>query len=468
MTFDRRWLAFFVLALGTLMIVLDTTIVNVALPSIQQSLSFNSDSLAWVINAYLLSFGGFLLLGGRLGDLFGQRRLFLLGIALFSLASLLCGLASSQFVLIAGRAIQGLAGAVVSAVGLSLMLNLFSSSADRTKAMGFYGFIAAAGGSVGVLLGGLLTSALDWHFIFFVNLPIGLLVFVLAWKLLPHSRQEKALVHLDVAGAVLVTASLVLLVFGIVNANAAGWLSIATIGCFVVSGILLAIFVRVESRVSSPLVPFRLFASRSLVVANVVGALWSAAMFALFFISALYLQLVLGYSPLKVGLAFLPANVIMAVFSLGVSAKLVMQFGTRLPLAVGLVLEGLGLLLLSQAPVNGLFWVHILLPTLLLGLGAGMALNPVLLIALNDVSPHESGLASGIVNTSFMMGAAIGLAILASLAQAVSSNLLSTGVALPVALTEGYHAAFLVGSLFAFAAAGIAAIFLRTGKPVVA
>jgi EmrB/QacA subfamily drug resistance transporter len=342
-----RWLALIVLYLGALMIVLDTTIVNVALPSIRASLGFSETSLAWVVNAYMLTFGGFLLLGGWLGDLFGQRRLFLMGI---TLASLACGLATTQVFLVSARAIQGLGGAVVSAVALSLVMNLFTEPAERAKAMGLYGFVAVGGGSIGVLLGGILTNVLNWHWIFLVNLPVGVAVFALSLVLLPGSRGRASTGRLDIAGAVTVTASLMLAVYAIVNGNDAGWTSIRTIGLLVAAAALLALFLGIEARVRSPLVPPGLFRLRNVATANVVGVLWTAAMFAWFFLSALYLQLVLGYSPLQVGLAFLPANVIMGAFSLGLSAKLVTRFGIRLPLAMGLLLAAVGLALFARAP----------------------------------------------------------------------------------------------------------------------
>ena len=345
MIFDgrRRWLALIVLCLGDLMIVLDTTIVNVALPSIRQDLGFSEASLAWVVNAYLLTFGGFLLLGGRLGDLFGHRRLFLIGITLFTLASLACGLATTQWFLVAARAVQGLGGAIVSAVALSLMMTLFTEPAERAKAMGVFGFVAAGGGSIGVLLGGILTNTLNWHWIFLVNIPVGAVVCALSLLLLPAAGSRAASRHLDIAGAVTVTASLMLAVFAIVNGNEAGWASGRTIGLLAAAAALLAVFLAIESRVRSPLMPLRLFRLRNVATANIVGVLWAAAMFAWFFLSALYLQSVLGYSPLQVGLAFLPANLIMAAFSLGLSAKLVMRFGIRAPLAVGLLLAAVGL-----------------------------------------------------------------------------------------------------------------------------
>src|SRR6266567_1172895 len=396
-----RWFALIVLCLGALMIVLDTTIVNVALPSIRQDLGFSETSLAWVVNAYLLTFGGFLLRGGRLGDLFGHRRLFLIGITLFTLASLACGLARTQGFLVTARAIQGLGGAVVA---LSLVL-------------------------------------------------------------LPPGRGPASAARLDIAGALTVTASLMLAVYAIVNGNQAGWTSGQTIGLLAAAVALLALFLGIEVRVRAPLMPLGLFRLRNVATANVIGVLWTAAMFAWFFLSALYLQLVLGYRPLEVGLAFLPANVIMAAFSLGLSAKLVTRFGIRLPLALGLLLAAVGLALFARAPVAGNFATDVLPGMILLGLGAGMAFNPVLLAALSDVAPEDSGLASGVVNTSFMMGGALGLAILASLATARTNSLLSTGLNHLAALNGGYQVAFLVAALFAVSASVLGAALLRFTAP---
>jgi EmrB/QacA subfamily drug resistance transporter len=443
------------------MIVLDATIVNVALPSIRKDLGFSQTSLAWVVNAYLLTYGGCLLLGGRLGDLYGHRRLFLTGISLFTLASLACGLSTSQELLLGARAVQGVGGAIASAVSLSLMMTLFTEPADRAKAMGVFGFVAAGGGSIGVTLGGILTDSLDWHWIFLVNFPIGLIVVALSLRLLPAARMEGAGVKLDVAGAITVTGSLMLAVYAIVNGNQEGWTSGQTLGLLAISAVLLGVFLGIESRVESPLMPLRLFRLRNLATSNVVGILWAASMFAWFFLSALYMQLVLGYTPLEVGLAFLPANLIMGAFSLGLSAKLVMRFGIKPPLAVGLLVAAAGMALFVRAPVDGNFVSDVLPSMILLGFGAGTAFNPVLLAAMSDVDPSEAGLASGVVNTSFMMGGAVGLAVLASVAQSRTDSLRASGDGALTALTGGYHAAFLLGALFAVAAAALGAFLLN-------
>lgn len=461
-TTDPRWIAFFILCLGTLMEVLDSTIVNVALPSIRTTLNFSETNLAWVVNAYLLTFGGFLLLGGRLGDLYGQRKLFLIGISVFTLSSLACGLAHTQEILIVARAIQGLGGAVIAAVSLSLIMNLFTKPDERTRAMGFFGFIAAGGGALGVLLGGFLTSSFDWHWNFLINVPIGIFVFIASLKILPGTKTDMKHRNLDAFGAITVTSSLLIAVYAIENGNLLGWLSGQTVGLLATAIILLGIFVWIESRVKAPLMPLTLFKIRNVTVANIVSVLWAASMFAWFFLSALYLQQVLKYSPLEVGLTFLPANLIMAAFSIGLSAKLVMRYGTKKPLVLGLILASLGLALFVRAPVNGNFVTDILPNMTLLGLGAGMAFNPILLSAMNDVTSNESGLASGLVNTSFMMGGALGLAILASIAASQTQRLLMNHENGLVALTNGYHAAFLAGSLASILAAIISWLFLRS------
>jgi EmrB/QacA subfamily drug resistance transporter len=462
---EKRWLALYVLCFGVLMIVLDTTIVTVALPSIRADLGFDETSLVWVVNAYMLTFGGFLLLGGRLGDLYGHRKLFLIGLTAFTLASLACGLATSQLVLIAARAAQGLGAAVVTAVALSLIMDLFAEPADRAKAMGIYGFVCAAGGTIGALLGGVLTTALSWHWIFLVNLPIGIVVYVLCRRLLPAGTGPEQNMRLDVAGAVTITLALVLAVYAIVNGNEVGWTSPMTMGLLGIGATLFAIFLVIESRVDAPLVPLRLFRLRNLATANIVGVLWAAAMFAWFVIAALHMQLLLGYTPLQIGLAFLPADLIMAVFSLGLSARIVMRFGIRGPIAIGMLLVGIGLALFARAPLEAQFLPDILPGMLILGLGAGMALNPVLLAAMNDVSPGESGLASGVVNTSFMMGGALGLAVLASLAAGRTAGMEALGIDKSAALGGGYTAAFGVGAVFAVAAAVVSVVMLRP-KPL--
>lgn len=460
-----RWLALYVLCLGDLMIVLDSSIVNVALPSIQADLGFSQESLAWVVNAYLLTFGGFLLLSGRLGDLLGSKRVFTGGVVAFTAASVLCGLAPSAELLVVGRAVQGLGGAAVSAVALALIMGLFSDPGERAKAMGFFGFVMSGGGAVGVLAGGVLTGLLNWHWIFLVNVPIGVAVWVAARRVLPADGAVERGGRLDVAGAALVTVSLMLAVYAVVGGNEAGWTSARTLGLLATATVLLGAFVVREARTAHPLVPLRLFGLRNVSVSQVVGVLWAAAMFAWFFLAALYLQQVLGYDALEVGLAFIPTSAVMAYCSLRVSDRLVMRYGVRPPLTVGLALAAVSLALFSRAPVDGSFVVDVLPSMVLLGAGAGIAFNPVLLAAMGDVEPHESGLASGVVNTSFMMGGALGLAVLVALSSARTEALLADGVAPLEALNGGFQAGFAVGAAFALAAAVVGGAFLRP-KPM--
>lgn len=443
------------------MIVLDTTIVNVTLPSIKTTLGFSDTGLVWVINAYMITFAGFLLLGGRLGDLFGHRRVFLIGLSIFTVASLVCGLSNTQWLLIAARAVQGLGGAITDAVALSLILTLFTGDSERARAMGFFGFVAAGGGAIGVFLGGLLTGSFDWHWVFFINVPIGIAVFIFSLWLLPHSQLENAPKHLDLWGAITVTASLMLLMYAIIGGNQTGWLSTQTLGLIGGALILFILFIFIETRARAPLMPLSIFGITNVTPVSLVGILWSAGMFTWFFLSALYMQLVLGYPPLTIGLAFLPANLIMAVFSVWLSAKLIDRFGVKRPLVTGLALIALGLSLFALAPVNGDLWLNIMPAMIALGFGCGMAFNPVLLAGTQHVPQDESGLASGVLNTAFMMGGSLGLAGLASIAAWRTSVSLGAGAPQVDALLSGYHAAFWVGALSASGAALVAAFFVR-------
>jgi EmrB/QacA subfamily drug resistance transporter len=467
LTTRRRWLALYVLCLADLMIVLDSTIVNVALPSIRDDLGFSEESLAWVVNAYLLTFGGFLLLAGRLGDLYGQRRVFLFGIAEFTLASLLCGLATSQTFLIVARAVQGLGAAVVAAIALSLIMILFTEPAERAKAMGMIGFVLSGGGAAGVLLGGTLTELLSWHWIFLVNVPVGVAAVLLCRALLPQDAEVQR-GSLDVAGAVTVTAALILAVYAIINGNKEGWQSAQTLGMLGGAAVLLAAFIFIEMRAKAPLMPLRIWKNRNLASANVTGMFLAAAMFAWFFLSALYLQRVLGYSALEVGFAFLPATILWGASSLLLSDKLVMRFGIKPPLLAGLGFYVVALLLFSRAPVDGSYFVDVLPGTLLLGIGGGITFNPILLAAMSGVQPQEAGLASGVVNTSFMFGGALGLAVLASAAASRTESLTNSGDGPLAALNGGYHLAFMIGAAFAVIAAAIAAVFIRAEAPAMA
>lgn len=456
---NKRWLAFSVLCLGDLMIVLDMTVVNVALPSIRNGLGFSPSALVWVVNAYLLTYGGFLLLGGRLGDLYGQRRLFLAGITIFTLASLVCGFSDSQTMLIVARCVQGVGGAIASAIALSLVINIFPEMEERAHAMGIFGFIMAGGGSIGVLLGGFLTE-INWHLNFLINIPIGIGVFIATLYLLPPMRNTSKHTHLDFWGAFTVTGSLILANYAIVAGNDNGWLSARSLSLFVGAIALFGLFLFVERRAASPLIPLQMFKLRNLSVSSVIGVLWAAAMFAFFFLAALYLQAILGYGPQEVGLAFLPTNIVMAIFSVWLSAEIVMRFGIRRPIGIGLGLAAFAMLLFVRAPIDGNYWLDVFPSMLLLGIGAGMAFNPVLLAAMGEVPEDESGVASGIVNTAFMMGGSIGLAILVSAAAARTLALLSGGADQIVSLNSGYHTAFLIGACFALAGA-LGSFFLR-------
>jgi EmrB/QacA subfamily drug resistance transporter len=449
------------------MIVLDSTIVNVALPSIRTDLGFSEASLAWVVNAYLLTFGGFLLLAGRCGDLYGQRRLFLIGIAEFTLASLLCGLATSQAFLVTARAIQGLGAAIVSSIALSLIMILFQEPAERAKAMGMIGFVLSGGGAAGVLLGGTLTDLLSWHWIFLVNVPVGVAAFFSCRALLPADapRQRGSL---DIAGAVTVTAALILAVYAIVNGHDKGWTSAQTLGMLGGAVILFAAFLVIETRVTAPLMPLSIWKIRNVASANVTGILLAGAMFAWFFLSALYLQRVLGYSALDVGFAFLPGTLVWGASSLLLSDRLVMRFGIKPPLLAGLGFYFVALLLFARAPVDGNYFVDVLPGMLIIGIGGGITFNPILLAAMSGVGPAEAGLASGVVNTSFMFGGALGLAVLATAAASRTDSLVSAGHSALDALNGGYHLAFMLGAAFAFLAAALAAVLIRAEAPAAA
>jgi len=396
---------------------------------------------------------------GRLGDLYGPRRLFLAGLAVFTLASLACGLATNAPMLIVARGVQGLGAAIVTAVSLALIMDLFPDGPGRAKAMGVFATIASGGGAVGAVVGGLITTHLDWHWNFLVNVPIGVAVFV-GTRFLVDDIPGVKRGRIDVAGAVTVTAALLLAVYAVVQAKDEGWSSTPTLLRLAGAAALLTLFVAIESRVREPLVPLRFFARRNTVVANGIGVLWAGAMFAWFFLSSLYMQAVLGYDPQRTGFAFVPADAVMAIFSVSLSAKAVQRFGARAPIAVGLLLAATGLLVFAFAPLHGSFWLTILPAMTLLGLGAGLALNPLFLAATSDATPEEGGLASGLVNTSFMMGGALGLAILASLA-AGRTAATAGGAGDPAALLAGYHVAFLFGAAAAALAALLAAVAMR-------
>jgi EmrB/QacA subfamily drug resistance transporter len=469
-TTDRsRWLALYVLCAGMLMIVLDATVVNVALPSIQNDLGFSQSNLAWVVNAYLIAFGGLLLLAGRVGDLVGQRRVFLIGLAVFTTASLACALAESQAVLIAARFIQGVGGALTSAVILGMIVTMFPEPREQAKAIGVYGFVASAGGSIGLLAGGVLTQAINWHWIFFVNIPIGIVTAVLAMRLLANDRGTGFGKGADVLGAALVTGALMLLVYTIVEPAAdEGWGATRTLALGAGAVALLVAFLVREATASNPLIPLRIFRSRNVSGANAIQALFVAGMFGMFFMGALYLQRILGYSALETGLAFLPSTIVMGTLSIRYSQPLVMRFGARATLLPGLVLGIAGLLVFTQAPVHGDYVTHVLPVMVLLGAGAGLAFPALMTLSMSGASPSDAGLASGLVNTTLQVGGAIGLAVLATLASSETTRLHDTGEEAMAALNGGYHLAYLIGAGLILAAIAVAVSVLQPERKAAA
>jgi EmrB/QacA subfamily drug resistance transporter len=464
---DRsRWIALYVLCVGMLMIVLDVTIVNVALPSIQDDLHFSTSSLAWVVNAYLIAFGGLLLLAGRFGDLIGRRRIFLAGVGLFTVASLACGLAGSQSVLIAARFVQGIGGAMTSAVILGMIVTMFPEPREQAKAIGVYAFVASAGGSVGLLAGGVITQSIDWHWIFFVNIPIGIATAVFARRWLENDAGIGFAEGADVPGALLITSSLMLGVYTIVKPAAEdGWGAGRTLALGGVSLALLLGFLAREATASKPLVPLRIFRSRNVASANLIQVLSVAGMFGVFFLGALYLRRVLGYDALEIGLAFLPVSLTMGTLSIRYSERLVTRFGARNMLVPGLALIGLALVLLAQAPVRGSYLAHVLPSMVLLGVGAGVCFPALMNVAMSGAEPQDAGLASGLVNTTAQVGGALGLALLATLSTSRSSHLIAQGHATGVALTSGYHLAFWIAAALIGAAIAVVPLVVREGPP---
>jgi EmrB/QacA subfamily drug resistance transporter len=463
---DRtRWLALYVLCAGVLMIVIDATIVNVALPSIQDDLGFSQSNLAWVVNAYLIAFGGLLLLAGRIGDLIGQRRVFLIGLAIFTAASLLCALAQSQGLLIGARFVQGVGGALSSAVILGMIVTMFPEPRDQAKAIGVYGFVASAGGSIGLLAGGALTEAINWHWIFFINVPIGIATAVLAVRLVEDHEGIGLGEGADIFGAVLLTSGLMLGVYTILGVEEHGWGATQTLVLGAVSIALQAAFLWRQARISNPLMPLRLFRSPNVAGANVVQALLVAGMFGMFFLGALYMQRILGYNPLGVGLAFLPATLAMGTMSLRFSDRLTMRFGPKATLIPSLVLIGAGLLLFARTPVDGTYALDLMPAMILLGLGAGLGFPSLMTLAMSGATRSDSGLASGLVNTSIQVGGAIGLAVLATLATERTDALRAGGESALSALNSGYHLAYLIGAALVALAVVIAVVVLRAPKP---
>jgi EmrB/QacA subfamily drug resistance transporter len=442
---ERRWLALGLLCVAQFVVVLDASIVNVALPSIGKALDFSQENLSWVVNAYVLTFGGFLLLGGRLADLLGRRRVFMFGLVLFALASLVGGFSNSEGMLIAARAVQGLGAAILSPAALSIVTTTFRDGSERNKALGVWGAVAGSGGAAGVLLGGVLTDGLGWEWVLWVNVPIGIAAAVLAPMLVAESRSESETRSFDVAGAFTVTAGLSVLVYALVDATDAGWGSTQTIGLLALAAALLVAFVAIELRSAAPLVPFRIFRIRTLTGANVVGILIGASLFSMFFFISLYMQQVLGYSAIHAGLSYLPLALTI-IITAGVASQLVTKVGFKPVLAAGMVFIAAGLIWFGQVSVGGGFLTDILGPSLLAAIGLGLAFVTSTIAAVSGVDAEEAGLASGLINTSQQVGGALGLAVLASVANSVTND--ATGSA-PQALTDGFQAAFLGGAAFA-------------------
>ncbi|HEX2507176.1 MAG TPA: DHA2 family efflux MFS transporter permease subunit [Miltoncostaeaceae bacterium] len=460
-----RWLALVVLCAGMLMVILDGTIVNVALPAIQDDLGFSQSSLAWVVNAYLIPFGGLLLLAGRLGDLLGRRSVFLAGLGVFTGASLICGLAQSQEVLIGARFIQGAGGALASAVILGMIVTMFPEPRERATAIGIYSFVASAGASIGLLAGGVLTQAISWHWIFFVNLPIGVATALLALRLIGRDRGIGLAQGADVLGALLVTAGLMLGVYTIVGAAEHGWASARTLGLGALSIALLAGFVLRQARARTPLMPLRILRSRNVSGANVVQMLMVAGLFGMFFLGVLYMQRVLGYDAIETGLAFLPVAVLIGAFSLAVTPRLTLRLGDRPVLLAGLPLIIAGLAFFARVPEAASYTTDILPAMLLMGAGAGLSFPSLMNLAMSGATPADAGLVSGLVNTTLQVGGALGLAVLATLASSRTEDLVADGEGSAAALTGGYSLAFIVAAALVGVALAVAATVIRSRAP---
>jgi EmrB/QacA subfamily drug resistance transporter len=464
----RKWIALVVLCVGMLMIILDSTIVNVALPSIQGDLGFSQANLAWVVNAYLIAFGGLLLLAGRIGDLIGRKTVFMVGLAVFTGASLLCGLSQSQGVLIGARFVQGVGGALTSGVILGIIVTMFPDPREQGKAIGVYSFVASAGASIGLLAGGLLTQGINWHWIFFVNLPIGIATAVLAVRLVDRDAGIGLRQGADVLGAVLVTAALMLGVYTILEAGDYGWVSLHTLGLGAVAVTLLIAFLVRQARTAKPLVPLRIFRSRNVSGANVIQMLMVAGLFGMFFLSVLYLQRVLGYDAIETGLAFLPVSVLIGVMSLGFSARLNTRFGAKATLIPGLVLLAAALALFARVPVDGSYVTDLLPSMVMFGIGAGLSFPSLMTLAMSGSTREDAGLASGLVNTSLQVGGALGLAVLATLASSRTEELLASGSSTASALTDGFQLAFIVAAGLVVAAIAITLTVLRSERAAAA
>jgi EmrB/QacA subfamily drug resistance transporter len=461
---DSRWFALVVLCAGMLMIILDGTIVNVALPVIQADLDFSQSGLAWVINAYLIPFGGLLLLAGRTGDLIGRKRMFLGGITVFTVASLLCGLATTQELLIAARFLQGVGGAMAAAVILGMIVTMFPEKGEQARAIAVFSFVAAAGGSIGLLAGGVLTEAISWHWIFFVNVPIGIVAGVLAVKKVPGEQGIGLREGADVLGAVLVTTGLMLGVYTIVKAADYGWGSAHTLLVGAASlALLVGFFVR-QATSAKPLLPLRILRNRNVAGANLIQVLMVAGMFGMFFLGALYLERVLRYDPLEIGLGFLPVAVGIGGLSLGASARVNARFGERNVLIAALMLVAAGLALFTRAPVDANYLADVFPAVTLMGIGAGLGFPAMMTLAMSDATKDDSGVASGLVNTTQQVGGALGLAVLATMATSRTNGLLAEGSAPVEAMTSGFRLAFGIGAGLVAVAVVLAVTVLRQPK----
>jgi EmrB/QacA subfamily drug resistance transporter len=465
---DRsRWIALYVLCTGMLMIVLDVTVVNVALPYVQTDLGFSPSGLAWVVNAYLIAFGGLLLLAGRLGDLFGRRRIFLVGLAVFTVASMVCGLAQNQLTLVLARFVQGAGGAMTSAVILGVIVTMFTEPREQAKAIGVFAFVASAGGAVGLLAGGVLTQAINWHWIFFINVPIGIATAVLARRYVADDKGTGARRGIDVLGAVLVTSALMLGVYTIVKPAAEhGWTSTGTLVLAAVTVLLLIAFGVREATAAVPLMPLRIFRSRNLAGANVMQVVGAAGLFGVFFLGALYVQKVLHYSPLKIGFAFLPVSVLMGTISVRYSDRLTHRFGGRALAVAGFTIISAALFWFAAAPASGGYLAHLFGPFVLIGVGAGLCFPPLMGLAMSGVRPQDAGLASGLVNTTAQVGGALGLAVLATLTATRTAHLRASGHTEAAALTGGYHLGFVISGALVLVGAVVALLVLESPAPV--
>jgi EmrB/QacA subfamily drug resistance transporter len=458
---DRRWTALILLCVAQFVIVLDASIVNVALPSIGKGLHFSEQNLPWILNAYVIAFGGFLLLGGRAADLLGRRRVFMAGLVVVAVASLAAGFAATQGQLIAGRAAQGLGAAIISPSALSIVTGMFQDGAERNKALGAWGAVAGSAGAVGVLLGGILTDALGWEWVLWVNVPVALIALAFTPGLIPESRSESATRHFDAAGAVTITAGLSILAYALLDASSAGWGSTKIVSLLVLSVLLLGAFIFIELRSQAPLVPFRIFRSRTLTGANVVSLLLASSLLSMFYFLSLYMQQVLHYSPIHAGLSYLPLAVTIIVAA-GLGSQLVTRFGFKPVLAAGMLFVAIGLLWFSRVSVGGSFLSDILGPSLLAAIGLGFGFVTSTIAAVSGIEQREQGLASGLINTSQQFGGALGLAVLSTIATSRTNHLIASGSSPPNALAEGFQRAFLGGAVIATLGFAATLILIRT------